>query len=88
MAGGNAAKLPVLPAKHLLGVGLWRDAHEAFLSNYHGSRCLDPGTAGPGSGRDCENIEKPFVFLGFLRGAWNPLNPISPKPFVFLGKMK
>ena len=31
-AGGNAAKLPVLPAKHLFGVGLWRDAHEAFLT--------------------------------------------------------
>ena len=64
-------------AKNIAIVGPHFNATQLLLSNYHGSRCLDPGMPGPGSGKNFDCIVTPLEAItdrnsksgGWVKGA-------------------
>ena len=65
-------------AQNIAIVGPHFNATSLLLSNYHGSRCLDPGVSGPGSGKNFDCIVTPLEAItdrnakaggGWVKGA-------------------
>ena len=67
----DAQTLPLKPGSNIAIVGPHFNATQLLISNYHGSRCLDPGVKGPGSGQNFDCIQSPLEAIAASNsGGW------------------